>query len=85
MAPKNSPEKAPLSKEAQKQQEIDQLKKETRGDLNSLQQFVENIKATVTNFTAIFANAFKSFFNSGSEKKVVKVDKAPPTEQYTYR
>lgn len=62
MAPKNSPEKQPLSKEEQKQQEIDKVLKGSRGELNSLQQFIDQIKATVTNFTNILGNAFKSFF-----------------------
>lgn len=81
MAPKNSPEKQPLSKEAQKQQEIDKVLKDTRQELNPLQQFVENIKSVATNFTNILRNTFNSFFGSGSEKKTTNIDKKSDVNQ----
>lgn len=84
----NNVEKNRNSAEQSKQAEIQKVIQDTRKELNPLQQFVEKVKTTISNFGNMLENAFSSFtsfLNGGKQKEK---DPAPPptqTEQYDYR
>lgn len=82
----SGPAKPESTPEQQKQKEIDEQTKKTKGELGDLKSFVDNIKDTITNFWVMLWTVFawfKSFFSGGrvesNNNSAVSTNETTPT------